>query len=215
MSIVLKDVIEHELLSKDTITILPNGGYCTCGTELEFTDSLSQVYCPSKECYLKMAARVEHLAKSIGANGWDRETAIKVCKNFKLKSPYQLLILKGSHLDEVENFEELINDLYNKSDKELKLWELVKLMGVEKIEKIAYKLFYGYNSISEAYDDIKRYQVPFIADRLGLKNADTGVIAVNIYNTLLEYEDELLFGEKKIKVYKVAEIGRASCRERV
>ena len=202
MSIILKDVIEHELLSKETINILPNGGYCTCGTELEFTDSLSQVYCPSKECYVKMAARVAHLVRSIGATGWDSEIAIKVCESFKLKSPFQLLLLKGSSLDGVDNFEELIDGVCEKANNSLELWELVKLIGIDSLEKVAYKLFYGYNSIEEAYNDIKLYQVPFIADRLGLKNADTGVIAVNIYNTLLEYETELLFGEKKFKVYK-------------
>src|SRR5699024_10138515 len=84
----------------------------------------------------------------------------------------------------------------------VQLWEVVRLAGVPSIETIAYKIFNGYENLTEAYNDIEKNQVPFIAERLGLKNADGSVMAVNIYNTLLQYKDEILFGETHFTVYK-------------
>ena len=202
MAISLQEAIDNDLISKALREVIPNNGYCYCGSELYFTDSLRQLYCSNKQCYLKMASRLFDMAKGMGVQGWDKETCIKVCKDFKLKSPYQVFLLENIEYNSVEGFSEKIKAICDPEKRKLKLWQIVKLSGIPSIETIAYKLFDGYNSIEQAYEDIKKYQVPFIADKLGLKNADTGVIAVNVYNTLIEYETELLFGATKFIVEK-------------
>ena len=202
MGITLQEVIDNELVSKKIIGVLPNGGHCECGSELEFTASLRQVYCPNKHCYLKIAARLEYMAKAMGADGWDRDTSVKVCRDFKLKSPYQVFLLGETEHAEIQAFNKKISSICDPVKRRLRLWEVVKLAGIPNLETTAYKIFDGYTNLTEAYEDIKKYQVPFIADKLGLKRADTGVMAVSIYNTLIEYEAELLFGEKKFQVYQ-------------
>jgi len=202
MAISLQEAIDNELLSKKLIEILPNNGYCECGSELEFTDSLRQVYCTNRYCYLKVAARLEDMAKEMKVSGWNKDTCIDICKHFKLKSPYQVFLLENQEWDGVDGFRDKVNNICNIEKRKFRLWEVVKLSGIPNIENIAYKIFDGYDSLEEAYNDIKKYQVPFIADRLGLKNADTGVLAVKVYNTLLDYEAELLFGEKKFEIIK-------------
>jgi hypothetical protein len=202
MGITLQEVVDNGLISDDLIQVLPNDGHCECGAEIEFTDSLRQVYCPDRYCYLKIAARLEAMAKHMKADGWGESTCIQVCKDFKLKSPYQVFLLENAEYSGVPAFKKKIEAICDTAKRRLKLWEVVKLAGIPNIETIAYKIFDGYKNISNAYEDIERYQVPLIADKLGLKNADTGVMAVNIYNNLIEFKTELLFGEKQFTVYE-------------
>ena len=205
MCITLKEVLDNNLLKDDILEALPNEGKCTCGEEIVFTDSLSQIYCPSEYCYIKLGLRVFELAKYFGATDWDIETSIEVCRTFKLKTPFQVYILEDRECETVNNFNDKVNNLVALSKKKLYIWEIVKLLGVESLDKVAYKLFSSYNNMEEAFDDIEMYQVPLIADRLGLKSANTGVLAVSIYNCLLKYKNELYFGEKKLEVLEYDE----------
>ena len=206
MGVALQTVIDNELLSEDIIDCIPHE--CECGSPIEFTDSLRQIYCSNPRCLYKVAARLEAMAKAMQADGWGESTCIEVCKIFKLKSPYQVFLLENavadgiSSLDGVAAFPKKVASICDPARKKVELWEVVKLAGIPSIETISYKIFDGYNSLTEAFNDIEKGQVPFIADKLGLKNAETGVMAVRVYNTLLEYKDELLFGEKQFQIYK-------------
>ncbi len=206
MGISIKDVVEHGLLSQAVIECIPHT--CeVCGSDIEFTDSLKQIYCPNRFCSLKIAARLESMAKAMKADGWGESTCREVCRYYKMKSPYQVFLLEnkvahGDGCPTVSAFDKKVYSICDQNKRKVKLWEVVKLAGIPSIETIAYKIFDGYDSLKEAYEDIESLQVPFIAEKLGLKNADTGVLAVNVYNTLMEYRDELYFGETQFKIYK-------------
>ncbi len=204
MGVTYKEVVDNKLLSDEVIECIPSR--CECGAPIEFTDSLRQIYCSNARCIYKVASRLEAMAKKLKVDGFGESTCITLCKEFGIISPYQVYLLDKKVQDgaksSVSAFEKKINAICDKENRKVQLWEVVKLAGIPSIETTAYKIFEGYNSLTEAFDDIEKGQVPFIAERLGLRNAESSIMAVNIYNTLLEYKDELLFGEKQFEIYQ-------------
>ena len=210
MGISLEEVIENQLVSDDVLNVIPHT--CSCGAPVEFTDSLRQIYCTNPRCYYKVAARLEAMAKKLrGPNGeccegWGESTCVTVCQEYNMISPYQVfqlekLVAAGSG-SSVPAFEKKVKSICNPELRKVELWKVVELAGIPSIESIAYKIFGGYHSFEEAFADIEAGQVPFIANKLGLKNSETSVMAVNVYKTLLEYKDEILYGEKQFDIYE-------------
>lgn len=196
-----EQVIENELMDIDVLSYIPTE--CpVCGSDIVFTDSLKQIYCVNKQCALKVAARLENMAKAMKADGWGESTCLAVVQHFGMISPYQVFVIGERGLDcpDVSAFEKKIKSICDPEKRKVRLWEVVKLAGIPSVETIAFKIFDGFSNLTEAYEKISTLQVPFIAERLGLKNADTSVMAVSIYNTLMEYKDELLFGESKFDI---------------
>lgn len=210
MGISIKEVIENKLISQEIIDNIPH--YCGCGAEIEFTDSLKQIYCSNPRCYYKVAARLEAMAKKLrGSNGeccegWGESTCITVCQEFKMISPYQVFqlekLVENGATSSVAAFEKKVKSICNPELRKVELWKVVELAGIPSIESIAYKIFGGYNNFTEAYADIEEGQVPFIANKLGLKNSESSVMAVNVYKTLIDYKDEIMYGEKQFDIYK-------------
>lgn len=205
MGVSLDEVIENQLLSEVILECIPHE--CECGAPIEFTDSLRQIYCSSSTCLYKVAARLESMAKKMKADGWGESTCVEVCRRFKLMSPYQVFLLeglvnKGVTCDGVSAFSKKVASICDMEKRKVKLWEIVSLAGIPSIETTAYKIFDGYSTIEDAYKDIEKGQVPFIANKLGIKNSETGVMALNVYNTLLKYKEEILFGETQFDIYE-------------
>lgn len=201
MGIAVSDVIQNNLISDDIMYYIPIK--CEyCGSDIHFTDSLRQIYCPNRYCAVKVAARLESMAKYMKADGWGESTCREVCRRFHLKSPYQVFLLEGKECNTVAAFGKKMKSICETEKRTVTLWEVVKLANIPSVETVAYKIFDGYKNLSEAYNDIEKMQVPFIAEKLGIKSSDTSVLAVNIYNTLIEYKSELLFGETKFHIYE-------------
>lgn len=210
MGVSLEEVIKNNLVSEDVLDVIPHT--CECGAPVEFTDSLRQIYCTNPRCFYKIAARIEAMAKKLrGPNGetcdgWGESTCITVCQEFGLISPFQVfklqeLVDKGI-TSSVPAFEKKVKSICNPALRRVELWKVAELAGIPNVDSIAYKIFGGYESFEQAYEDIEKWQVPFIANKLGLKSSDTSVMAVNIYDALLRYKDELIFGEKQFDIYK-------------
>lgn len=207
MGLTLADVIANNLLSEAVTDCIPE--YCDCGAAIEFTESLSQIFCSNAMCAYRVAARLESMAKMLKVDGWGESTCQAVCIHYGLKSPYQVFLLpnaleRGNICGSVSALQKKVDAICDMKLRQAKLWEVVKYAGMPSIETTAYKIFDGYATLSEAYADIERGQVPFIAEKLGIKNNLSGVMAVNVYNTLLQYKQELLFGEAQFKVYQAS-----------
>jgi NAD-dependent DNA ligase len=201
MGVTRADVEAYDLIPADILEYIPEK--CpVCGAEVEFTDTLKQIYCTNSRCPSKVAARLESMAKSMKVDGWGESTCLKVCQAFGLVSPYSIFAVgeQGLRCPDVADFDKKMAAISDMSKRKVRLWEVVKLAGIPSIETTAFKIFDGFSSITEAFECIEKYQVPFIADRLGIKNADSSVMAVNVYNTLIEYKEELLFGETQFDV---------------
>ncbi|MEM4385433.1 MAG: hypothetical protein QXD03_02660, partial [Candidatus Anstonellales archaeon] len=192
-------VVEREgLMDSEVLMYIPRA--CECGAEIHFTESLRQIYCPNDRCIYKVASRIESMAKAMKADGWGNSTCVQVCKEFNIVSPFQVFLLeevvKRGYRGNIPAFDKKVASICDREKRRVRLWEVVKLASIQNIDTIAYKIFGGYDSIEKAYIDIENGQVPFIANKLGIKSSEGSVLAVNIYKTLLMYKDELLFGEK-------------------
>lgn len=204
MGVSYNEVEENRLISEKVLNYIPR--YCECGTEVEFTDTLRQIYCPNPRCVYKVAARLENMAKSLKIDDWGESTCVTICKEFNIITPYQVFLLEdmmnNGATSSVSAFPKKVKAICDRSKRRVKLWEVVKLAGLQGIDTIAYKIFNGYDSIEEAFKDIEAGQVPFIANKLGIKSVEESITAFNVYNRLIEYKDELIFGETQFDVYK-------------
>lgn len=203
MSIRLSDVRENELLPDYIVDIIPDK--CECGAEIVLTNSLKQAYCSSDTCYVKMASRMYKMAQKLSLSLITLDICKYICKNYDISSPYQLFLM-GQVLENVDNrqdepkgFRQAICNI-SSLDVKLSLWEVVDLACIPDLEMVAKKLFYGYNNIGDAFDDIEYDKASFIAEKLGIKSSETSVLAVNIYNQLIKHKDELMFGETQFSI---------------
>lgn len=204
MGITLQEVIDNELISMEVIEVLPET--CECGAPIEFTESLRQIYCSNPRCTYKVAARLESMAKKMKVDGFGESTCVTLCKEFGMISPFQVFrlpdMIEQGYTSSVSAFQKKVSEICDPKNRKIELWKVVEYAGIPSIETIAYKIFGGYKNLTEAFDDIESGQVPFIANKLGLKNATTSVMAVNVYTTLMKYKSELLFGEKQFETYQ-------------
>lgn len=197
------DIEENELISNEVLQEIPE--HCKfCGHEIVFTDTLKQIFCSNPKCTLKIAARLEAMAKNMSVDGFGESTCQVICEDYDMISPYQVFLLQGKENKNVAAFEKKIEAICNSNFRHCELWQMVSYGNIPDIDTIAFKLFGGYNTIEEAYNDFEKYQVPFIAEKLGLKNAATGVMAVKVYNNLIQYKAELQFGETQFYIKKIS-----------
>lgn len=206
MGISYEDVINNDLMDAEVLEYIPDR--CECGAPVAFTDSLRQIYCTSERCIYKIASRLEAMAKKMKVDGFGESTCVTLCKEFKLISPYQVFLiedkLNSGVTSKVPAFEKKIREICDWKNRKRELWEVVALAGIPNIDTIAYKIFDGYDKMEEAFEDIENGQVLFIAEKLGIKSSSSGVMAVNVYNTLMRFKEELLFGETQFDIYKPA-----------
>lgn len=205
MGISYETVFNNQLISEDVLSIIPK--YCECGGEIEFTNSLSQIYCSNARCVYKIASRLEAMAKAMQVDGWGYATSLEVCRFYKLTSPYQVFILqdalnKGVSRPSVAALDKKVEAITSSQARNAELWKMVKYGNLPRIDTIAYKIFNGFESIEEAYKKIERDQVSFVAERLGIGSSEASVMAVNVYNILTEYKSELEFGETMFRLKK-------------
>lgn len=194
----INGLIRPEVLAEIPLT-------CDCGHPIVFTNTVRQVYCSNPRCVYKVADRLEKMAKMMKVAGFGGSTCRQICKAFKLVSPFQIFIIKDNpsiNSIGVAGISKKMEDICSNDVRSIKLWEMVKYAGIPNIGEIAYKLFNNYESIDKAFEDFERGQVALVADKLGIKGADAVVMAVKVYNTLMEYKDELRFGETQFNIIK-------------
>lgn len=203
MAITFDEILENDLINKDIINNIPRK--CVCGSDIAFTDSLRQVYCTNDNCYLKMSLRIKALCNEIGVIV-DDSVCEQLSKDLELESPYQIFLLdqvidNGYNPSNIDKIKKFIKDLKDYNTK-VEPWYAAKLIGIPDIKNVAYKIFYGYNCLDDAYEDIEEGKASFISEKLGIVNVESSVLAVNIYNQLIKYKDEILFGETQLNVYE-------------
>lgn len=194
-----RSVVEEEgLIDEEILLYIPEE--CDCGSPIVFTDSLKQIMCSNPRCVYKIASRLESMAKAMQVDGFGESSCIDICRTFGLISPYQVFLLEGKSCPGVAAFDKKINSMINSVSRRCELWQMVSYGSIPGIDQIAYKIFGSYKTIDEAFNDIEKQQVPFIAELLGQKAGSAGVMAVNVYDTLIKYKDELKFGENQFNI---------------
>lgn len=196
--ITYQDVIDNELIDDEILEYIPR--HCECGGEIEFTESLKQIACNNPRCYYKVASRLENMCKSLKVDGFGESSCVKICRDLKMISPFQALLIGNRTVDGVASFKSKIDNLISELKKPMELWEMVALCNIPGIDSISYKLFGKYSSIEDAYKDFEKYQVPYIASLLGNSG---GVMSSNIYSMLMQYKAELQFAESECNIKKL------------
>lgn len=196
--ITYQDVIDNELIDDEILEYIPR--HCECGGEIEFTESLKQIACNNPRCYYKVASRLENMCKSLKVDGFGESSCVKICRDLKMISPFQALLIGNRTVDGVASFKSKIDNLISELKKPMELWEMVALCNIPGIDSISYKLFGKYSFIEDAYKDFEKYQVPYIASLLGNSG---GVMSANIYNMLTQYKAELQFAESECNIKKL------------
>lgn len=205
MALTRQQVEQYGLIDEYVLQEIPEK--CECGADIVFTDTTRQIFCSNPRCTYKVAARLEKMAKDMNVDGFGEKNCIKFCKAYKMISPFQIFILNNRNdLDYigVSSARKIMNDICADERRNVKLWEVVKYCGIPDIDGDAAKIFSGYNSMKEAFEDIENGEVAFIADKLDIKRTEASVMAVRVYKNLMQYKDELFFGEMQFNVVKEA-----------
>lgn len=192
MGITYKEALEHNLISDKTIQIMPLT--CDCGNSLEFTDSLKSLQCNNKNCINKKIDRLTQAMKKMNIQ-IEKDSLLDIINSYNIITPYQLFLLPSSI--------DISGELKKIQERKYKLYNIVEFCGIREIEVISKKLFNGFDSVEEAYNEIETSQVAFINDRLGVKKSDESILSVDIYNKLLDIKEELLFAETQLQISKI------------
>lgn len=178
-----------------------------CGTPIEISESLSLLRCSNERCKSKVVQRLVAMMKDLGVKGMGESKCEAFLDHFQLTNPYVIFmyelsdgpIYAGASMD----FSESIFDQID-ARRSMMLWEYVKIGNLPGIRNSALKLFGTYDDIDAFYEDLHEGGVDFVQNLLSIQgkggdDADLdeeeelgiSIRAVQVYRTLVEYENDL------------------------
>lgn len=174
-----------------------------CGAPMEISDNLTGLHCSNPRCKDKMVMRVRALCQDLGLLTFGEKNIEKFLDTYSIDSPMDIFGLqKGSPVIDVSQkvVDCLVDQLQAK--KKMLLWEYVMYSNIPYVRTSARKIFQGYKRIEDAISDIESGGVPFIQRKLGLAGDENGlsVQAVKVYNSIMEYKEDLLKGIEYIEI---------------
>lgn len=177
--ITVSEAMEINLIPEPWHSEVPT--HCSsCGTELKVNSALTVLRCTNKECPRRIAKRILKLFDILGYKGWGEKTAETAAIALKYKSITDVIANPPPPWFDI------------KADLQAKQYDyaqLVKALAIPHFGEKALRLFSKYNNIEEfieVIDKSNKSPVQFIAEELGGQ-----IVAVNVYNIILEYLDEL------------------------
>lgn len=205
MSISIDDALRNNLITAETASILPRT--CSCGSEVVFSDSLKRLVCNNPKCRCKVISRFKQFRDMMSIRISDADIEL-IIKELKLSTPYQLLMLGELDASDpscvlnrvISDKNVFLQDIEKVKQSEYFIYDIVKMSCIQNIATIAFRLFNGFNSIDEAYEEIETSQVAFINERLGIYDQDSSIFSLQVYNDLISNKEELLFGGYQLKV---------------
>ena len=201
----LKNDYERYGLPERFIDLLPET--CSeCGSPLAISETMTGLHCSNPRCKNKLIMRIRAICRDLGIVDFGESTISKFIDYYGVTNHLNFFDLKEGMIlsDEVSDLtsEKVIAQVVTK--KKFLLWEFVQIANLPYIQTSARKIFQGYNSLSEAYEDIEDGGVEFIQKKLGIVKDDTvSIQATKIYTTLMEFKDDLLEGEECVEIIKL------------
>lgn len=203
MGISFEEAIKNNIITPQNIQYIPTK--CKCGANLEFSESFKHIQCTSENCKMIIVNRIENICSKIGMQ-FNQSDILKIVDKLKLITPYQILMLdkaleeKLINKNEIQSLTDNIQILKEFKDKEYYIYNIAELCGIEDISKVAIKIFDGFESFEDAFEEIEIAQVSFINERLGIKSSDSSILSVDIFNKLIALKEELIFGETQLNI---------------
>lgn len=184
-------------LPEEFAEILPE--FCpTCGAPMEISESLTGLHCSNPRCKDKMVMRIKALCKDLGVLKFGESTIEKFVDFYEPDSPMDIFELEEGMVLAPDVSEKVSNDVIQqiKSKSKMQLWEYVMFCNIPFVRTSARKIFGDYKTLEDAYIDIESEGLALIQDKLGLSGDyyEVQVLPLKIYNSLIEYKDDLFSG---------------------
>ena len=188
----LDDAFPH--LDERFIALLP--AECPdCGAATQISEALTGLKCSNTRCSGRMSMRVKAICTDLNILGFGESTINSFLDTYNPTGPMNIFELTegmsvGYNVSQkvsdkiIAQVQEIVNN------RQFLLWEVVRLMNLPGIQTSAQKVFTGYSDIDEAYNDLHEGGIEWVSTRLGIAG-DATVRAVQVYSTLVEYEDEV------------------------
>lgn len=189
-----------------------------CNSKTTISETLTSLMCSNPRCSSKISERIDAICKKLGILGMGPSTRYDFIETYSVTNPMDIFDLKeGMLLGENIGFDrskKVIDQVLSiKNGQEFLLWEAVAVQNLPGIQTSAQKIFRGYDDIYKAYEDIEDGGIAFINDKLGHSQgtavgADSylesteqyGVRAISIYNTLIQFKDDIIEGVEYLNI---------------
>ena len=180
----------------------------TCGAMMEMSESLTGLHCSNPRCPDKLVMRIRAICQDIGVLNFGESTIEKFLDYYEVTNPLNIFALKKGMIisDEVSEAvsESIISQIEEK--KNFLLWENVRVANIPGVQTSAKDIFSGYSNLTDAYKDIEAGGVAFIQEKLGIHNDnELSIRAMKIYNSLMEFKDDLLECECEVNIIDVSD----------
>lgn len=201
MGIELQEALEVGLISKEVYSSIPKS--CIYGKKLILSDSLRSLSCCDKNCKCVLVNRIVKILDYIGIKVTDN-VAKSLIDCLELKSPYQVFELPevyktSDKLNAIIGIDNIIKSVNKALMKEYSLCDIFAMSGIDEISSVADDLCAGFCNGEEFFSELHRAQIALINDRLGVNNNECAALAVELYNSIKNIEDELIYCESILK----------------
>ena len=176
------EVTKRSLILPEVLENIPER--CECGGAVGFSSDLREAVCLNPKCFYKTAERLYGMAEALGVNGFDRWTCIRICKEFKLESPFSVFLVESKD----SGLNKRLTALKESRSRECSLVEMAEYSGIPVIADNAETLFRKVVSIEQFYGGI-------IGERVR-ECCRNGVGLSEISVALQESKEELTLGER-------------------
>lgn len=140
-----EEIMKRSLILPEVLANIPER--CECGGEVGFNNDLREAVCLNPKCFYKTAERLGGMAEAMGVAGFDRWICIRICKEFKLESPFMSFLVES----EDKGLNEKLNALRERPSRECSLVKMVEFSGIPLIADNAETLFRKVGSIEQFY----------------------------------------------------------------
>ena len=176
------EVTKRSLILPEVLETIPER--CECGGAVGFSSDLREAVCLNPKCFYKTAERLGSMAEAMGVTGFDRWNCIRICKEFKLESPFMAFLVESTD----RGLNKRLTALKESRSRECSLVEMAEYSGIPVIADNAETLFRKVGSIEQFYGGI-------IGERVR-ECCRSGVGLSEISVALQESKEELMLGEQ-------------------
>ena len=181
-----EEVKKRSLVLPEVLANIPER--CECGGEVGFSSDLREAVCLNPKCFYKTAERLGGMAEAMGVTGFDNWTCTRICKEFKLESPFMAFLVESKD----NGLNEKLNALKESTSRECSLVKMVDFSGIPLVADNAEVLFHKVDSIELFYGGVIQERVR--------ECCRSGVGLSGISVALQESKEELLLGERVFRI---------------
>lgn len=178
-----------------------------CGYPMEMSEVLTQLHCSNPRCPSKIIQRLSAITKQLGVKDFGEARIRSFIEYTGIDNP--LLIFAYSPEDDGSLSEDISYELSEKiysqfsKKKSMTLAEYVRLANLPFIQTSSSVIFGGYDDIYEAYNEIEKGGIEYIQSKLSIEKSDISVRAMNIYDSLMTFKEDLLEAIDCVDIIKV------------